>query len=629
MINKFHKLFTSDNVLNQKLKKNNITKLTDLFLIKPKKYENYTLSDITKINNSQQIVSVLGTIYNQPKLLKTKKIIIHFKMMLQENLLIEVIIFNRLYLLDMLKPQKIIIVKGKYDINKKIISATIITDNLNLKNTIKPIYNLKDIADKTIIKMMKYILDKNVTEIKENLPLTIIKKHNLMDRREALQNLHLPQNSHQLQSALNRLKYEEAFQMTKKWFEQQQKLPFKEPLKYNIQLIKKIIKAIPFELTPTQKITLNEIYKDFKKNQPTQRLIQGDVGSGKTIIAFLAAVGAITAKKQVLMMVPTEILAQQHYTNFIKMFPKIKTILLSSANKDKQKLKQKIKNNQTQMIIGTHILANIEFFDLALIIIDEQHKFGLAIKYKIIMNNKKADIIYMTATPIPKTLILSNLGNINTSIIKKNIIFEKKVITKKISQDKMLNILNQNQNKKQQTYIIAPAIKKNKKKFNITNMLNYLTKAKMKNLYVLHGKQNKEEQDKLIKNFVNNKCGILLTTTIIEVGLDLQNVNTIVIVGADCFGLSQLHQLRGRVGRNNQQGYCYLIADNKNNERLEILTKESDGFKLSDYDLIKRGPGKFFGLKQSGYFQNKFLSLPKDFKILLQTKKDIEDLNKY
>ncbi len=625
MIDYLNKLITpSDFILNFKLKQNNIKKFIDLIKQKPKKYENYILTEIKNLEQ-QKDVMLSGKIVTLPKLLKKKVFRIHFKIFLENNILIEVVVFNHLYLLDILKINQIIIVKGKYYNDKKTIIASLISTNLKIDFNIQPIYNLKDISDKNVTKIIKYILNKYPKLIKENLPLKIIKKYNLMTRQEAFKNLHLPENNQKLKLALQRLKYEEAFIINKKLFQIKKNLPSKEPLKYNIQLVKKIITTIPFELTLTQKKTINSIYKDFKKKHQVERLIQGDVGSGKTIIAFLSAFGVITANKQVLMMAPTEILAQQHYRNFKKMFPEVKSVILTSKNKKREILKKQIKNNEIQMIIGTHILANIDFFSLGLVIIDEQHKFGLEIKQKTIVQNQTADIIYLTATPIPKTLALTYLENIEVSFVEKNEMLNKKVITKQIKKSQMLEVLKKNQKNNLKTYIVVPAIKDNKKNFNIVKITDYLEKANIDNLYILHGKQNKEKQEKLIKDFINNKNGILLSTTIIEVGIDIQNVNTIIILGANYFGLSQLHQLRGRVGRGYKQGYCFLIAE-KENDRLKILQKEHDGFVLSNYDLKKRGPGEFLGFKQSGYFKNRFLRLPQDFKILKQTKKDIEDL---
>ncbi|MGA0448012.1 MAG: DEAD/DEAH box helicase [Candidatus Phytoplasma pyri] len=625
MINYFNKqINSSDFILNLKLKQNNIKKFIDLIKQKPKKYENYLLTEIKNLEQ-QKDVMITGKIASIPKLFKKKVFRIHFKIFLDNNILIEVVAFKYLYLLNVLKLNQIIIVKGNYYKDKKIIVASLISTNLKMDFNIQPIYNLKDISDKNVTKIIKYILNKYPQLIKENLPLKIIKKYNLMTRQEAFKNLHLPENNQKLKLSLQRLKYEEAFIISKKLFQIKKNLPLKQPLKYNIQLVKEIITTIPFELTLTQKKTINSIYKDFKKQHQVQRLIQGDVGSGKTIVAFLSAFGVITANKQVLMMAPTEILAQQHYHNFKKMFPEVKSVILTSKNKKKEILKKQIKNNEVQMIIGTHILANIDFFSLGLVIIDEQHKFGLEIKQKTIIKDQTADIIYLTATPIPKTLALTYLENIEVSFIEKNEMLNKKVITKQIKKSQMLEILKKNQKNNSQTYIVVPAIKDNKKNFNIVQTTEYLEAANINDLYVLHGKQNKDKQETLIKNFINNKRGILLATTIIEVGIDIKNVNTIIILGANHFGLSQLHQLRGRVGRGYKQGYCFLITE-KENERLRILQKEHDGFVLSNYDLKKRGPGEFLGFKQSGYFKNKFLKLPQDFKILKQTKKDIEDL---
>ncbi|WP_323847837.1 MAG: helicase-related protein [Phytoplasma sp.] len=457
-------------------------------------------------------------------------------------------------------------------------------------------------------------------DIEENLDEKLLKKYNLINRKQALQNLHLPQNKQMLDKAIQRFKYEEALIIIKKWCQIQQ-LPFKQPLKCNISYVKQMIQEIPFILNLNQKKIVNEIYSDFKKNHPTQRLIQGDVGTGKTITVFIASLGIISLNKQVLMMAPTEILAKQHYLNFKKLFPKIETIILTSKSKKKKLYQEEIKNNKYKMIFGTHLLANIDFFQLGLIIIDETHKFGTDIKNKTISQNETSDILYLTATPIPKTLALIYSGLLKISLLTEKPHSKGNIITKKCSFNMIATILKQNQYRDEQSYIIVPAIKDNKKYFNIENITVFLEQAKLEHIYVLHGKKTTEQQEETISKFISDQKGILLTTSIIEVGIDIKNATTIIILGAEYFGLSQLHQLRGRVGRNNKQNYCYLVY-NKDNERLKILEKENDVITLSNFDLYKRGPGDLLGKQQSGFFKCQFLNIIKDYSIINQIKKD-------
>ncbi|QTX02823.1 ATP-dependent DNA helicase [Candidatus Phytoplasma luffae] len=496
--------------------------------------------------------------------------------------------------------------------------------NGNIKDKIKPIYKIIGISDEVIQKKIAKIIQHPGFQIKENLNENILKKYNLINRKEAFKNIHLPKNRKMLNEAIKRFKYEEAFFIIEKWCKEIKLIP-KEPLKYNINFIKQMIKNIPFQLTDDQKKIVNEIYQDFKKNYSTKRLIQGDVGSGKTIIAFIASLAVIDLNRQVSMMAPTEILAQQHYLNFKKLFPQIKSIFITSKSKNKKDIIELIKQNHYKMIFGTHLLANINFSKLGLVIIDEIHKFGTNIQNKIITKNITSDVIYLTATPIPKTLAVIYFGLLNVSVLDKKHSKEKNIITKKCLLKETIPLIKKNQNRDEQTYIVVPAIKDNNKKFNIENISIWLKNENITNIYILHSEQKPEIKEQTMQSFTNDKRGILLATSIIEVGIDITNATTMIILGAEYFGLSQLHQLRGRIGRNNKKNYCFLIF-HKDNERLGILEKENSGFNLSKIDFRKRGPGDFVGTKQSGFLKYNFLNISEDFSIIFQIQKDFKNL---
>ncbi|WP_244611443.1 DEAD/DEAH box helicase [Candidatus Phytoplasma sacchari] len=427
--------------------------------------------------------------------------------------------------------------------------------------------------------------------------------------------------------SIKRFKIEEAIKIIQKWFVKSKIKIFKHPILYDIYYVKKMIEKIPFILTKNQKKIVNEIYIDFKKKYITRRLIQGDVGTGKTIISFIAALGVISAKKQVLIMAPTEILAKQHYLNFSKLFPEIKTIFLTSKTKNKENFKKKIKEENIQIVFGTHLLSNIDFKELGLIIIDETHKFGIHVKKKTIYKNSTSDVLYLTATPIPKTLNTILFNFLDISILKENPYQKRNIITKIVSFEKIIPLIIQNQQKKEQSYLIVPSIKDNNKYFSIQKIKSLLEKNKIKNFYVLHSRIKTEEKEQIMNCFSNDKKGILLTTSIVEVGIDVKNATLIIILGAEYFGLSQLHQLRGRVGRNKKQNYCFFVSKNKN-KRLKILEKENNCFKLSEIDLINRGPGDFLGHKQSGFFKYNFLNIEKDFEIIKNIKEYFSQKNK-
>ncbi|MDW3617659.1 MAG: helicase-related protein [Candidatus Phytoplasma pruni] len=627
MNSNLNQMFVKSN-LYPKLVQNDINTLKELIFYKPKKYQNFLLSNINQAMD-KEIINVIGKIVSEPISSKddSDKKRLNFQILIHDDVFLDVVLFNKFYLANFLKINKNVFIKGKYNLYNKSITASLISFDLKNKNKIKPVYGIKNITDRSITTFLKNIFNKPQLKIKENLSPLFLKKYNLIDRKEALMNLHLPKSQQLLHKTLKRFKHEEALNIAQKLFEEKKKLPFKKPLNYGNYYIKTIMQKIPFSLTDNQKKIVKDIYSDLKQNYPTKRLIQGDVGSGKTITVFLAAIAVISAKKQVLMMAPTEILAKQHYLNFTKLFPEIKTIFITSKSKKKKTLQKAIYNNEYQMVIGTHLLANTEFHDLGLIIIDETHKFGTDVKDKTSFQNLQADVLYLTATPIPKTLAVMYFGLLKTSLLTEPPYAKKSIITERFPFEDIVPLLKENQAKNEQTYIVVPAIKQNAKKFNIETIKYFLEEEKIQHLYVLHGKKNNQEQEDIMAGFVKNPQGILLATTIIEVGIDIPNATTIVILGADRFGLSQLHQLRGRVGRNEKQNYCFLVPENPtDNQRLNILEQESNGFKLSEFDLKNRGPGDFVGKKQSGYLKYHFLNVATDFKIISQVQKDFENL---
>ncbi|MDO8168055.1 DEAD/DEAH box helicase [Candidatus Phytoplasma melaleucae] len=616
----FNQMFLQFDPLG-KLAANNINNFKKLILTRPKKYENFILSDINQIRDRED-VNLCGTITNQPVLLmcKSQKKIIRFKILLSNENVLEIIVFNNFFLKKLLTIKKNVFVKGKYYLHRRCVVASFISSELNICNTIKPIYEFKSFSDEKVKIFIQKLFSHPKFHIKENLNQTILQRYNLLSKTEAFKNLHLPQNQQMLKRAFLRFKFEEAFFILKKMFQLKEKLPVKTPLEYDIDYVRQIIKTIPFELTLDQKKIVNCIYSDFKKNYSTERIIQGDVSSGKTIIVFLAALGVISAGKQVLLMAPTEILAKQHYLNFKKFSPSIKTVFLTSKSISKKLLQENIKNGFFKMVIGTHVLSSIDFDQLGLIIFDETHKFGVDIKEKAISQNSSSDILHVTATPIPKTLSTMYFGFLPTSLLK-NLPYKKRnIVTIKCSFDFIVPLLIKNQVKNEQTYIVVPAIDDKSKFFNIQNITFLLKSKKIDHFYVLHGKKTLKEKESVMYDFINNQKGILLSTSIIEVGIDVYNATTMIILGAEYFGLSQLHQLRGRIGRNNKQNYCFLVY-HKHNSRLDILKREDNGFYLSKFDLKHRGPGDFLGKKQSGYFMYKFLNVKEDYKIIKQVHK--------
>lgn len=608
-----------------KLKENNIFNTYDLILNFPKRYINLETNHYNELKHNE-VVTILGEIKGEATYSKKRVPLVTANISLDNNL-IKLVIFNRPYLKDTLTNGKSVLVKGKYNFFKEEILVNYITTQIKPPK-ISSVYDIPDITDYTLSNAIKYIIDNELVDIYETIPYEIINKYRLLSRKEAIFNRHIPKDNYTLNKAFNRFKVEEAFFHLLSYLSKLNPRNKRESIKYDLKLVKEHIDMIPYELTNDQKNVINEIYKDFKKEESLYRLIQGDVGSGKTVVAFLAAIGMISDNYQVALMAPTEILARQHYENFKKLFPNIKSLFLTSSLKDKNKIIEDINNIETKIIFGTHILAsdNVVFNNLGLIIIDEQHKFGVEIRNKLIQKSLTKDVLYLTATPIPRSLSLTFLGDLDVSEIKEKPIKKENVKTILMDDDleSIINLIKETSNKNEQSFIVAPAILENENKYSIESLTDILKPHFLNNLYVIHGNLKQEEIDTIMNDYIHNKKGILLSTTIIEVGIDVKNATTIFIFDANQFGLFQLHQLRGRVGRGEISGVCYLISSDLDHERLNLLKDINDGFLLARYDLKLRGPGVFSGIIQTGKLQFQYLDFSEDLYILQKLNNDIK-----
>jgi ATP-dependent DNA helicase RecG len=611
------------------LNQQNIWSIEDLVFRYPKKYETFTLVEIDE-QYDQETITIKGVVTSKPELNFQSSISpLKFKMIVNQKS-IEVIAFNRAYLMYQIKVNDVLAVKGKYEHKEKKIIAQVIEEAHKL-TPIKPIYGFDEIADKIVTKIMTEIFDKEHISLEETIPTEYIKKYKLPSRQNAHHMIHLPKTIDDTKKAIRRFKYEEALFLQARLLSSRIETYQRPPKQYDIHKIKKIIEQLPYELTEDQKKAVNDIYRDFKQNHASFRLIQGDVGSGKTMVAAIAAIAAITANEQVSLMVPTELLANQHYQTFANQFKSLKIALLTGKTKDKIELKKAIQQGEYDLIIGTHALieSDVIFKNLGLVIIDEQHKFGVKMRDELISKAKTKDILYLTATPIPRSLALTLFGGNNVSSIKEKPKQRKPVVTKYILNNE-LNLLfedlNRRLSKGEQAYIVAPAITSTIIDDNIYQVYEQIKDHIQGPIIMLHGQMKADEKELAMVRFYETKGSVLLATTMIEVGLDVPQASLIAIFAAEHFGLSQLHQLRGRVGRSTIESVCYLISSKDDIERLEILTKTNDGFLLSHYDLESRGPGDFLGVEQSGYFSFQFLNLATDEVILLEAQKNVLEI---
>ena len=541
---------------------------------------------------------------------------------------INIVFFNSRenYIKEILPINGEVIVSGKVNFYKnkyQITNPDYVTSTNNEEKVTKimPTYaSLKGISNKTVNKIYENII-KDIPDVPEWHRDHIIKNNNWLSFKHSLVQLHNPKKIEDLDKnslAYERISFDEIFSNLLIFAQIKKKIAnvYKKPKIFSSDLKLKLIKNLSFTLTKDQEAIIKEIDDSLKSNKKMIRLLQGDVGSGKTIISIITGLNVIAAGYQVALMCPTEILATQHL-NLIKSLTKEQNInveiLSSGINKKRQiQIKKELLEGKINFLIGTHSLfqETVSFFNLGLIIIDEQHKFG--VKQRISLSDKggeNCDVLLMSATPIPRTLILSTYGDMDISTLKEKPFKKTTIITNIIPENKipdLINLIKKKIESKQQIYWICPLIEESKK-VNLTPVLErfkYLTKYFPENVIVMHGNLKNEEKNIVMKNFLEKKFSILISTTVVEVGVDNPNANMIIIENSERFGLAQLHQLRGRVGRGIENGECILVYSKSISEngkkRLKILKESNDGFYISEQDLKLRGFGDIIGYKQSG-----------------------------
>lgn len=555
--------------------------------------------------------------------------------------LVNVTIFNRAYLKPNIRIKSYISVIGKY--NRK--SNTFMASDIKLtpitKTVIEPVYHLNQgIKRSNFKKLVDEILD-NTVEIKSNVPDYLIEKYNFINKKEAVTNVHKPKDINGLKKADLHLIYEELFTFMLKvsYLKEKNASDGKFNIKsFNEDKVNNFISSLPFGLTDGQMQAVSDIKGDFLSKNKMNRLILGDVGSGKTIVSFIALYMNMLAGYQGVLMAPTEILAVQHFNNMKSLFgDKLNIQLLTSSTKkgERNKILQNLKNGDIQVLIGTHSLLNDElvYNNLGLVITDEQHRFGVNQRQTLQEKGKDVDVLYMSATPIPRTLALTIYGDMDITEIRTKPGGRKEIITKIFKNSELKNVLEKMLDEIKaghQIYVVAPLIDDEEdEKMNVTSLKDKFDVAfnGMVPTGLLHGKMKPNQKDEVMNSFKNGETKILISTTVIEVGVDVKNATMMVIFNAERFGLATLHQLRGRVGRNDMQSYCYLISD-YDAERLKVLEQSNDGFYISEQDFKLRGGGDIFGIRQSGEQSFKIANLNRDYKILMQCKSDAEEFLK-
>jgi len=608
------------NKTSKLLKRKNIFRVFDLLCCPPRKYVDR--SKVVKINELK-IGSVQTTIidvkkYNFPRVRNLpNKVFCE-----DETGKLECVFFNSYegYIRKILPLNSKITISGKigYYRNKyQITNPTHISSDTNSIKKVFSNYSLTEgLNDKKYNKLINYVLE-NIPDLDEWISISILKKFKNITWKSAMLNLHDPKNVNKKGNFLNRLIFDEilsTFLVNSKVRIAIKKIK-KLKKEFNQNTYNEIISKLSFKLTNDQILALDEINKDLKSNRKMFRLLQGDVGCGKTLVALIASTNVVISGFQVSFMAPTEILAKQHYELAKKLLNKnLKLSLLTSKtnNQERKIILSKLKNNQVDIIFGTHSLfqQKIEYKKLGLIVIDEQHKFGVKQRKKLSdKGGKNCDILVMSATPIPRTMIMTIFGDMDTSIIKNKPKNRKNVLTYSKPDTKInevLSFIKKQIKNNNQVFWVCPLIEESKKVDHQSAVKRY---EDLKNIYndkvgLIHGSLNAEDKNKILLDFLKKKISILVSTTVIEVGIDFPNANTIIIENSNKFGLSQLHQLRGRVGRGEKQSYCILLFKSNLSEnakkRINILKKNNDGFRISEEDMKLRGYGDLLGFKQSG-----------------------------
>lgn len=597
-----------------------IVTIQDLLYYFPLRYEDLLLKSVNEAHDQEKIV-IAGVVASNPVLRRFgyKKTLLIVRLLL-DNETIPVTFFNQPWLQDKFIVGQEILVYGRWNeakrslVGMKILSATALT-----KTSLEAVYPTnKKIHQKTLIKLIKQAVTKYADQALETFDYPLRKKYHLLKEAQIIRGMHFPQNIAEAKAARRSAKFRELFLYQARLAQLKQKNAQQTngiSELYNQAYVQQFIQQFDFTLTTAQKRVLKEILDDMKAKSTMNRLLQGDVGSGKTAVAAIAMFAAVTAGFQAALMVPTEILARQHYLKLKPLFDsfQLTTTLLTSSLTPLQRRQElsKISQGRYNIIIGTQALfqADVLYQHLGLVVIDEQHRFGVEQRRALRQKGQQPDVLLMTATPIPRTLAITYYGEMDLSVIDELPAGRKDVATYWLrfnKLDQVRHFLQIQLPKKAQVFVVAPLISESDKMnlYNAEDIYQHLQKEFSNyRIALLYGQMDSEAKQTIMQDFQNQKIDILVATTVVEVGVDVPNARVMIVYNADHFGLSQLHQLRGRVGRGQQQSYCILLADPHNKttiERLRVMTKTNDGFQLAQKDLQLRGAGDLFGSKQSG-----------------------------
>ena len=622
----------------EKYKKLGIETVEDLLLYFPFRYEDFKSKNVLDLEDGEKaVVSGLVATPANVQYYGYKRNRLRFTIK-QGELVLAVSFFNQPYLADKIELGQTVAVFGKWDKAKGALTGMKLL--AQVEDDLQPVYRLSQgVSQSALVKVIKTAFEAGLDQLlEENLPQILMDKYHLLSRRQAVRAMHFPKDLEEYKQALRRVKFEELL------FFQLQLQVLKEEnrsvgqgivLDWDEKKLKALQASLPFAMTEAQERSLSEILADMRSPYHMNRLLQGDVGSGKTVVAGLAMYAAVTAGKQAALMVPTEILAEQHLQSLTSLFPSLKILLLTGSLKasERRERLELIQTGQVDLVVGTHALIQegVHFHDLGLVIIDEQHRFGVAQRRILREKGQNPDVLMMTATPIPRTLAITAFGDMDVSIIDQMPAGRKEIITRWVKHQQLnlvLDWLVKEIQKGSQAYVISPLIEESEA-LDLKNaialeeeLIAYF--GDRVRIALLHGKMKGEEKEAIMQAFKQGEIDLLVSTTVIEVGVNVPNATVMIIMDADRFGLSQLHQLRGRVGRGDKQSYAVLVANPKTESgkrRMKIMTETTNGFVLAEEDLKLRGSGEIFGTRQSGIPEFQVANLIEDYPILEEARK--------
>ena len=621
----------------------NIFTIRDLLFYFPFRFEDFRLRDLNEAQHGEK-VTVQGVVVSEPSLSyygrKKSRLTVRVQV---DRYVVLAVFFNRSYLKNKLAFNTKITISGKWNrYRQQIVVSDVRFSGQEVSGEFAPVYSVKEgITVKQLRRWIRLAFEQYGHLIPESLPQEIRTSYKLYSLKNAIRAIHFPRNALDIKQARRRLVYEEFLQFQLK-MQALRKFSRENAsgvaIRYDTERLRVFIKNLPFPLTKAQKRVLKEILNDLKSPYRMNRLLQGDVGSGKTVVAAISLYAAVTAGFQGAFMVPTEILAEQHHASLKNMFSSfpVRIACLTSSVKGGQRreILAGLQDGTVDIVVGTHALIQdeVHFANLGLVITDEQHRFGVEQRRALREKGVNPNALFMTATPIPRTLAITAFGEMDVSTIdelpagRKPI---KTIWTKPHSLGQVLNFMEKELRKGRQAYVICPLIEESDK-LDVQNAIDVYESlvdyfAGRFHVGLMHGRLNAEEKESVMRRFAANEIQVLVATTVVEVGVNVPNATVMVIYDAERFGLAQLHQLRGRVGRGEDQSYCILLADPKSDvgrERMKIMTETTDGFVLSEKDLELRGPGDFFGTKQSGLPEFKIADMVHDYRALETARKD-------